>query len=57
MHSMVLTGEEKAALAAKMREIAQSRVQFFRGNMEAQAIVLIGAKPARAGLNVRLLWL
>ena len=59
IRTMVLTGEEKAALAGKMREIADTgnpAVQFFYRDADnvdkAQAIVLIGAKPARAGLKV-----
>ena len=55
--TMVLTGEEKKALAEKMREVAATgnpAVQFFLRDADnvdaAQALVLIGAKPARAGL-------
>lgn len=57
--TMVLTGEEKKALAEKMREVAATgnpAVQFFLRDADnvdtAQALVLIGAKPARAGLMV-----
>ena len=57
--TMVLTDADKQALADKMREIADTgnpAVQFFRrdaANIDrAQAVVLIGAKPARAGLKV-----
>ena len=57
--TMVLTGEEKKALAEKMREVAATgnpAVQFFLRDADnvdtAQALVLIGAKPARAGLTV-----
>ena len=58
--TMVLTGEEKKALAEKMREVAATgnpAVQFFLRDADnvdaAQALVLIGAKPARAGLPPR----
>ncbi len=57
--TMVLTGEEKKALAEKMREVAATgnpAVQFFLRDADnvdtAQALVLIGAKPARAVLTV-----
>lgn len=57
--TMVLTGEEKAALSDRMRKIADTgnpAVQFFRRDADnvdrAQAVVLIGARPARAGLKV-----
>ncbi|HIS02956.1 MAG TPA: hypothetical protein IAA75_03495 [Candidatus Pullichristensenella avicola] len=57
--TMVLTGEDKKDLTDKMREIAATgnpAVQFFNRDADnvdaAQAIVLIGAKPARAGLKV-----
>lgn len=57
--TLVLTGEEKDDLADKMREIAATgnpAVQFFlrdAANVDrAQAVVLIGARPARAGLKV-----
>ena len=57
--AMTLTGEDKAALAEKMRQIADTgnpAVHFFRrdaANVDrAQALVLVGAKPARAGLKV-----
>lgn len=56
--TMVLTGEDKTALADKMREIADTgnpAVQFFRRDAanvdKAQAVVLVGAKPARALRN------
>jgi uncharacterized ferredoxin-like protein len=57
--TLTLTGEEKRALTDKMREIAMTgnpAVQFFlrdAANVDrAQALVLIGARPARAGLKV-----
>ena len=52
-------GEEKGARGLKMREVAATgnpAVQFFLRDADnvdaAQAVVLIGARPARAGLMV-----